>query len=125
MPYASLPEFMARLSETPGAAALALQFTILTACRTGEVLGAQWDEISFEVSTWSIPASRMKMAKPHDVPLSQPAVDILRAQEAQRGNNPLVFAGRPMRPLSGMSLAMLLRRLKAPVTVHGFRSKAR
>jgi hypothetical protein len=83
-----------------------------------------WSEIS-NTATWFIPAVRMMMKKPHDVPLSHTALAILRAQEAERGQNPFVFAGRPMRSLSGMSMAMLLKRLSANCTVHGMRSAAR
>jgi integrase len=71
---------------------------------------------------WVVPASRMKMKKG---PLSEQAVAILRAQEAERGKNPFVFAGRPQRPLSGMAMSVLLRRMKVDATVHGMRSSAR
>jgi integrase len=129
MPYDQVPSFMARLAKTPGAAALALRLTILTACRTSEVLNAQWSEIDLDKAIWSIPKERMKMGLPHRVPLSAPALAILRAQEAERADgtsqNPHVFPGRPMRALSNMSMAMLLRRLKCEVTVHGFRSSFR
>jgi integrase len=126
MLYADVPALMARLADTPGAAALALQLTILTASRTSEVLGMTFDEVNFDSATWSIPEERMKMDLPHRVPLSVPALAILRAQKAVRGQNPHVFPGRPMRPLSNMSMAMLLRRLGAgDVTVHGFRSSFR
>jgi integrase len=125
MPYADVPMFMARLAETPGTAARALAFTILCCARTSETLDAQWDEISFDDAIWRVPASRMKMQKPHDVPLSDAAASILRAQEAKRGKSPFVFSARPRQPLSGMSMAMLLRRLGESVTVHGFRSSAR
>jgi integrase len=111
MPYADVPAFMARLGETPGAASRALQFTILTAARSGETLGMTWDEVDFDTATWVVPASRMKMQKEHAVPLSEQAVAILRAQEAERGKNLHIFAGRPHRPLSGMAMSVLLRRM--------------
>jgi integrase len=125
MPYEDLPAFMALLNGTPGVAAKALAFTILTAARSGEVLNATWDEIDFDDATWTVPASRMKMGKQHDVPLSDEAVAILRAQEAVRGTNPYVFPGaRPRQPLQGMPKAM--RRLGAGEwTPHGMRSAAR
>ena len=83
-------------------------------------------EIDFDKAVWTIPASRMKMARQHEVPLSDQAVAILRAQEAERGRNPHVFAGqRPRQPLSHMSMAMILRRRGVGVTVHGMRSSAR
>jgi integrase len=127
MDYRDLPAFMAKLAETPGVASLALTFTVLTCVRTGEALGATWDEIDFPTATWTIPKERMKMAKPHDVPLSDAAVAILRAQEIRRTDrNDHVFPGQPMRPLSNMAMAMLLRRIGAgDSTVHGFRSAAR
>ena len=125
MPHGDVPAFMARLAKTQDAAARALAFTILTATRTSEALGATWGEIDLDSATWTIPKTRMKMDLPHRVPLSAPALAILRAQKAGRGNNPHVFPGRPMRPLSNMSMAMLLRRLGAGCTVHGFRSSFR
>jgi integrase len=127
MPYEDLPAFMARLAETPGVAAKALAFTTLTAARSGEVLGATWDEIDFDDATWTVPASRMKMQKPHAVPLSDAAVAILRAQEAVRGKNPYVFPGaRPRQPLSIMAMTMAMRRLGVGhLTVHGMRSASR
>jgi integrase len=127
MPFDQVPAFMAKLAETPGmSSALALRLTILTACRTSEVVGMTWDEVDLDKALWSIPKERMKMGKPHRVPLSAPALAILRDLYETRGENPHVFAGRPMRSLSSMSMAMLLRRLGAgDVTVHGFRSSFR
>jgi integrase len=127
MPYEDLPAFMARLAETPGVAAKALGFTTLTAARSGEVLNATWDEINLATATWTVPASRMKMGKPHAVPLSDAAVAILSAQEAVRGKNPYVFPGaRPRQPLSIMAMTMAMRRLGVGnLTVHGMRSAAR
>jgi integrase len=125
MPYAEAPAFMARLAETPGVASRALQFTILTCARTSETLGMIWDEVDFQNAVWRVPAGRMKMAKPHAVPLSDAGVAILRAQEAERGENPHVFPGRPMRGLSNMALAMVMRRMGVDATTHGFRSSAR
>jgi integrase len=127
MPYADLPDFMAKLSETPGTAAKALAFTVLTAARSGETLGATWDEIDFDNATWTVPAERMKAQKPHAVPLSDAAVAILSALEAERGKSPYVFPGaRPRQPLSIMSMTLVMRRLGAgDLTVHGMRSAAR
>ena len=123
--YADLPEFMARLAKIDSVASRAFQLTILTACRTSEVLHMKFEEVGFDKAVWTIPAERMKMGKPHDVPLSDAAIVILRKQFATRGLNPHVFPGRPMRPLSTMAMAMMLRRLGVPVTVHGFRSSFR
>jgi integrase len=125
MPYQEVPAFWARLDETPGTAARALQTTILCATRTGETLGMTFDEIKSDKTVWSIPKGRTKVKKAHDVPLSDQAAAILRAQEAEPGKNPHVFPGRPMKPLSDMAMSMLVRRLGVAVTVHGFRSSFR
>jgi integrase len=128
MPYADLPAFMARLKDAPGAGASALAFGILTAARSGEVLGAQWDEVDLDNAVWTVPATRMKAGKQHRVPLSAPAVEIVLAMlAARRGDHPFVFPGqRPRRPLSNMALEMTMRRLKADTfTPHGMRSAFR
>ena len=125
LPYDQLPEFMARLAEINTVASRALTFTILTCARTSEVLHATWDEISFADAIWRVPASRMKMQKPHDVPLSEQALRLLGDQMGGRGKNVYIFPGRPRQPLSTMAMAMLLRRMGVDATVHGFRSAAR
>jgi integrase len=106
---------------------LALRFAILTAARSGEVRGATWDEIDLGAATWTIPAERMKMERPHRVPLAEPALVILRElQPLADGPGSLVFpSARPGKPLSDMTLSAVLRRLDVPVTVHGFRSSFR
>ena len=123
--YASIPALMARLAGTEGAAAKALRLVILTASRTSEVLGMRFDEVDFDSAVWRVPANRMKTNEVHEVPLSDAAVAILRAQEAQRGENLYVFPGRPMRGLSNMALLMLLRRMGVAVTAHGMRTSFR
>jgi integrase len=126
LPYGDVPEFVARLAATRNTAAKALIFTILTAARTSETLGMTWDEIDSQNAIWNVPAARMKMQKPHAVPLSDAALAILRAQETAQGKNPFVFpGGRPRQPLSAMAMAMLLRRIGVAATVHGFRSSFR
>ena len=82
LPYAELAAFMAELRQQEGIAARALEFTILTAARTGEVIGARWAEIDFAERLWTIPAERMKAGKEHRVPLSDAAIAIL--EEMQR-----------------------------------------
>ena len=127
MPYADVPALMTRLAQIDSVASRALQFTILTCARTGEALGMTWDEV-VDKAIWQVPGERMKMRRLHEVPLSDAAVAILRAQKADRGEstNPFVFPGRPMKPLSNMSMAMLMRRMGAgEFTVHGVRSAAR
>jgi integrase len=125
MPYAEVPDFMRALRQHEGMAALALAFSILTATRRGEVLGARWDEIDLDVAVWTIPAERMKAGREHRVPLSDRALAILQdLGKAQLG--PFVFAGQPAeRPLSDTAMNMLLRRMGVTVTPHGFRSSFR
>jgi integrase len=124
--YADVPGFSASLRASEGVSALALEFLILTAARTGEVLGATWAEFDLGGKLWSVPAARMKAKREHRVPLTPRALDILRKVEKAR-NGDLVFPGlRRGKPLSNMALAMTLRRLGLDeVTVHGFRSAFR
>lgn len=125
LPYDALPDFMADLRGRSAVAALALEFTILTAARTGEVLGAQWNEIDREKKVWTIPAIRMKAGREHRIPLSSRAVEIVEAMQ-ELGMEGFVFPGpKVKKPLSSMAMAMLLRRMKAEITVHGFRSTFR
>jgi integrase len=126
MNYAEVGAFMARLQARQSTAALALEFAILTATRSGEALGARWDEIDFDRALWTIPATRMKSGREHRVPLSQRAIEIVQSIHAAR-NNGFVFAGQTAGgALSPMALAMVLRRMKIDnATVHGFRSAFR
>jgi len=126
MPYPDVPAFMAALGERDAVAALALRFTILTAARSGEVLGARWSEIDRTTKTWVVPAERMKAGREHRVPLTDRACEILDALQAVRSGD-YVFPGQPQgRPLSSMAMEMLLRRMKVEsATVHGFRSSFR
>ena len=126
MPYREVPEFMQRLRASGALAANALEFLILTAARSGEVLGAQWSEIDFERALWTVPAERMKAGKAHRVPLSDRAIAILRPLYEARISS-FVFPGqRAGRPLSVMAMTMLMRRLKTgEYTAHGFRSAFR
>lgn len=121
--YEALPAFIADLRERQANAALALEFTILTAARTGEVIGAAWDEVDLEKAIWVIPADRMKAGKEHRVPLSPRAVEILKRARLLSGET--VFTGPAGERLSGMAMSMLLRRMGQDVTVHGFRSAFR
>lgn len=123
MPYEKVPEFLERLRSRAAVAALALEFTILTAARSGEVIGATWAEIDLNKAVWVIPAARMKAGREHRVPLSARAVEILKTVEPL-GSEWLFPSTRGGR-LSGMAMAMLLRRMKVEVTVHGFRSSFR
>lgn len=123
MPYNEIPAFLKLLREREAVAALALEFVILTACRTSEAIEATWGEIDLDKAIWTIPAARMKAGKEHRVPLSSRAVQILEATK-QLGSAYL-FPGTRSASLSGMAMAMLLRRMKVDVTVHGFRSAFR
>ena len=127
MDFKDVPEFVQQLRGQESVSALALEFLILCASRTGEVLGARWDEIDLNQKVWAIPATRMKAGKEHRVPLSSRAIAILQAMLAARtDDNPYVFPGRKTKsPLSNMALEMVLRRMKIEVTVHGFRSSFR
>ena len=122
LPYAEVPEFLIKLREHKGVAARALEFLILTAARTGEVAGAQMDEISDGV--WSIPAARMKGGKPHRVPLCARAVAIVEELAPLRNDSGMAFPGQ-QGGLSPSALLELSKRINAGVTVHGFRSSFR
>jgi integrase len=128
LPYAQVPAFMASLREREATSARALEFLILTAGRTGEVIGARWNEIDLLDKTWTVPAPRMKAHREHRVPMSARALAILQdMQSARDGHNAFVFPGpRPERPLSNVALLRLLRRMGLDyLTVHGFRSSFR
>ncbi|MEI6643975.1 MAG: integrase arm-type DNA-binding domain-containing protein [Novosphingobium sp.] len=120
MPYDTIPSFVGALHKREAVAALALEFAILTAARTGEVIGAKWDEVDLDKAVWTIPAIRMKAGKEHRVPLSERAVDILRSTRGL--GKEWLFPATKGAGMSGMAMAMLLRRMDIDVTVHGFRS---
>ncbi|WOI55593.1 tyrosine-type recombinase/integrase [Palleronia sp. LCG004] len=125
MPYADVPAFYAELGARTATAARALQFTILTACRTSEVLGMTWDEVDLEARLWTIPGARMKGGVQHRVPLTDEMLAILREMRATASD--YVFEGQKRhKPLSNMSMLMLMRRMgRDAFTVHGFRSSFR
>jgi integrase len=129
MPYADLPAFMSGLRESEASVGrLALQFTILTAARSGEVRGATWEEIDLDAATWTIPAERMKAGETHVVPLSPAALAVLQQVQAFRSgvSGEPVFPGLKGKPLSDMTLAKALRLAGGDgVTVHGMRSSFR
>jgi len=126
LPYVELGDFMALLRAREGYSARALEFTILTAARTSEALGARWEEIDFAAKVWTVPADRMKAKRDHRVPLSAAALAILKPlNEARTG--PFVFpGGKAGKPLSNMALLETLRRMgRGDLTAHGFRSTFR
>jgi integrase len=125
LPYSEMPEFMNRLREQAGIGALALEFAILTAARSGEVRGATWDEIDEASAIWTVPASRMKAGKEHRVPLSPMALNLIRKQRDVSSSD-FIFPGtRYGKPLSDMTLSAVLRRMKVAAVPHGFRSTFR
>lgn len=126
LPYDELPGFLTRLREDDGVSRLALEFLILCASRTGEVVGARWDEIDFDKKMWTIPKQRMKAGVAHRVPLSERALEILHCVRGFSGQTFVFGNARQDKPLSNMAMSMLLRRLGyADITVHGFRSTFR
>jgi integrase len=130
LPYAELPAFLVSLREQEGIAARALEFLILTATRTGEVIGARWNEIDLLGKTWTVPAERMKAHREQRVPLSTRTLAILQDMHGLRsGDDPkaFVFPGaKSGKPLSNMAFLMLLRRMgRGDLTAHGFRSTFR
>ncbi len=125
LPYAELPAFMAELRALPGIAARALEFTILTAVRTGEARFARWSEFDLAARVWTIPGERMKGDKEHRVPLSDRALAILRELPRDAGSD-AVFPGRSNGGfLNQDAMADVLAKLRPGFTVHGFRSTFR
>lgn len=127
MPYALVPDFVAKLREIESFGALALEALILTACRSGEIRGACWDEIDLDARLWTIPAGRMKAGRSHAIPLSAQALDLFKRAAALRiADTQLVFPGQKRgKALSDMTLLKILRDQGEPYTVHGFRSSFR
>lgn len=126
LPYIEAGAFVSQLREQKGVAARALEFLILTAARTGEVTAARWDEIDLKGKTWTVPADRIKSGREHRVPLSEPAVRLLK-ELAEEDHGDFVFEGwRRDNPLSnGAFLALLKRMKRRDLTAHGFRSTFR
>jgi integrase len=126
LPYSEIGTFMAALKTREAVAARALEFTILTAARTGEVLGARSEEIDFRAKVWVVPASRMKSGREHRVPLSGAAVSVLKEMQACHQEDLLFPGDRRGKSLSNMAMLMVLRRMdRADLTAHGFRSAFR
>ncbi len=144
--WSQVPAFIKVLRDIRGIGARAMEFTILTACRSGEVRGSEWKEIDFQTAIWTIPAQRMKAGREHQVPLSSPALSLLHQikSEQQDGRDhgliksDLIFAGTNDKPLSDMNLTALIRRMNEQdpkkqwldpagqrITAHGFRSSFR
>ena len=126
LPYKELPDFIRLLRNQEGVGALALEFTILTAARTGETIGASWEEMDLTDRVWIVPAERIKAGREHRVPLSYRAVEILRIMRDMRVSD-FVFPGlRKGKPLSNMTMLGVLKRMGCGhLTTHGFRSSFR
>ncbi len=134
LPWHHIGAFMSALRTRDGVSARAVEFAILTACRSGEVRGAQWSEFDLERKVWTIPAERMKAKRQHEVPLSDSALVLLKAIPE---SGDFVFAGTKKQQLSDMSLTAVIRRMNTgekpswidangeSITVHGFRSSFR
>lgn len=139
LPWQQMAAFMPTLQSQAGTAALALQFTILTAARSGEVRGMTWDEVDLPNRMWVVPAERMKAGSEHRVPLSDAALEVLKLAQKTTAlfttslvfpgttyNKPTGFETPTLKPLSDMSLTAVLRRMElSAITVHGFRSSFR
>ena len=129
MPYAEVPAFVHRLQRDDSRgklARLALEFLILTATRTSEVLHAEWSEVDEASALWVIPAGRMKASREHRVPLSPRAMAILREVRQYGFVSPYIFPGAKLtKPMSNMVFLTMLKRMGVPVTAHGFRSSFR
>ncbi|MCB9947886.1 MAG: tyrosine-type recombinase/integrase [Rhodospirillaceae bacterium] len=132
MPWQDVPGFLLKIVGTPRAGEtvkLALEFLILTAARSGEMRGARWNEFDLEAREWRVPAERMKGGKAHTVPLSPRALAILERMSELRTSedaDALVFQGSRLgKPMSDMTLSMMLRRMDTGCTAHGFRSSFR
>jgi len=125
LPFKEIGAFMKSLRDVTGVAARALEFTVLSAARSGEVRGATWDEVDLDAKVWTVPAARMKAGREHRVPLSEGSLALLLSTPKDRRAG-LLFPGTKGQPLSDMSLTAVLRRMnRKDITVHGFRSTFR
>jgi integrase len=122
LPYAEIPQFMTELRSNRFISARALEFTILTAARTNETIGATRDEIDLKAKTWTIPATRMKMGKEHRVPLCERALAILSELPREPGNPHLFVGAVKGKPLSNMAMLELMKGMRPGYVPHGFRS---
>lgn len=127
LPYVDVPAFMAKLRLLQHISAKALEFTILTASRTGETIGAQWSEIDFDNQIWTIPEHRIKAGRTHRVPLTNHVMTILEFAKTYADSDYIFRGGRSGKPLSNMAMLELLRGMLPNIkcTVHGFRSSFR
>jgi integrase len=124
LPWSQMPGFMKRLHDVQGQGARALEFTILTAARSGETRGLTWGEVDLDAALWVIRAARAKGKREHRIPLSAVAVEVLRAQ-LRGANDAFVFPGVNGKALSDMTLSAVFRRMGVDATPHGMRSSFR
>jgi integrase len=122
LPYRDLPAFMEKLREERSIAAMALQFAILAAARSGEALDAVWSEIDLDNAVWVIPGNRMKSDREHRVLLSGPVLELLHNLPHEHDNEHVFIGGRAGGSVSNGTVARLLQRLHPGITIHGFRS---
>jgi integrase len=122
LPYTEVPPFMTRLRQNESISAKALEFLILTAARTGEVIGATWEEVDLTEKVWTVGASRMKAGKEHRVPLSARAVKVLQSLPREDDNPYLFIGGKTGAPLSNMAMLELMKGMRPGYVPHGFRS---
>jgi len=127
LPYRDVPDFIQKIKAIDAISARALEFTILTGCRTNEVLGVRWDEVDFDNKTWIIPKERMKAGIEHRVPLSSQAIELLvKIKKKSKSEYAFQSSRNIIKPISNMAMLMLLKRMKKQdITVHGFRSSFR
>jgi integrase len=126
LPYVELADFMEALRGQHGIAARALEFLILTAARTGEIVGGRWDEVDLEEKIWTVPGERMKAGREHRVPLSAAALAILKRMKETRESDFVFPGGKKGMPLSNMAMLAVLKRMgRDDLTAHGFRSTFR
>jgi integrase len=126
LPYADLPVFVQQLGQHKGIGPMALEFIVLSVCRTSEVLKARWSEFDFDKKIWTVPAERMKGRKSHAVPLTGRMIKLLKSLPREGGDDSLVFIGiKAGKPLGKMTLPKLIDAMGHDVTVHGFRASFR
>jgi excisionase family DNA binding protein len=124
--YEELPGLISELKNQQGVAAIAVRFTLLTVTRANEVLGATWGEIDLDKMIWTLPGLRMKVGRPHRVPLSDFAFDVLsRLEPSRAADRPILSDPKIGRPISHMALLATMRRTRPHLRVHGFRSAFR